>query len=330
MIGPCSLDWKTKMNVVSRILPNAAFLILMTGLFTLSACDGVTVTPSIYGADMVLASPAPSGIVCEICAQATLAAAQTLDQNSANNQAALDAGIVRANAQATLDSANATLGVALTQAQNNANVVAAQIAATAAVEYANAQATLNSADLTQIAAMTQSQYNLQSTMAVGTQDVLATITQQSKNDFAAATQTTIANTIATQTQSAAATSQWYDDQARQREEQRQGPIAFLWMWCLPVFVLLLAGLILWGFWRWMKIQQFNQLTAGNTAAKLTMPASEILDHHQRKSLTYVDGDSPENDYQVTTPDDQVSEWMDEVKAKLLRSEEKDKDDNADS
>jgi hypothetical protein len=318
------------MNAAGHVRRNAAFLILMTAMFVLSACDGMTVTPSVYGTDVVLASPASLGIVCETCAQATLAVAQTLEQNSANNQAAVDAGIVRANAQATLDSANATLGVALTQAQNNANVVAAQIAATAAIEYANAQATLNSADLTQVAAMTQSQYNLQSTMAVGTQDVLATITQQSKNDLAAATQTTVANMIATQTQSAAATSQWYDDQARQREEQRQGPIAFLWMWCLPVFLLLLAGLILWGFWQWIKIRQSDQLSLGNAATNLSMPATEILDHHQHRSLTYIDGDIPENDYQVTTPDDQVPEWMDEVKAKLLQSEEKDKDDNPDS
>ena len=50
---------------------------------------------------------------------------------------------MRANAQATLNSANATLSAAQTQAQNNANVIAAQIAATAEIVRANAQATLN-------------------------------------------------------------------------------------------------------------------------------------------------------------------------------------------
>jgi len=53
--------------------------------------------------------------------------------------------------------------------------------------------------------------------------------QQNKNDLAASTQTAVANTIATQTQVAAATSQWYADQARQRAEQRQVPLTFLWV-----------------------------------------------------------------------------------------------------
>lgn len=309
----------------------SVILILMLAMFSLSACDGgMTVTPSTFGAEMVLASPAQTGIPCEACAQATLAAALTQEKNNTNFQAAASAEVVRANAQATLDSANATLSAAQTLEQNDANVVAAQIAATAAVERANALATLNSAGSTQMAAMTQSQYNLQSTIAVGTQAAQATITQQSKNDFADSTQTTIANMVATQTQSAAATSQWYADQERQRDEQRQGPIAFLWMWCLPVFVLLLAGLILWGFWRWLKIQQTNQVILGNSFARLPMTPTEILDHLPQKALPYIDSDVVENDYQVTTPDDQVPEWLDEVKNKLMRSEEKDENDNPDN
>ncbi len=146
----------------------------------------------------------------------------------------------------------------MTQDQNNANFIAAQIAATAEIARANAQATVNSAGITQVAAQTQSQYNLQVTMAAGTQAADAVIAQQNKNDLAANTQTAIANNIATQTQIAVATSQWYVDQDRQRKEQRQGPIAFLWMWFLPIFIILFAGLLLWGFWRWLKIQQANQ------------------------------------------------------------------------
>ena len=49
---------------------------------------------------------------------------------------------MRANAQATLNSANATLSAAQFQDQNNANVIAAQIAAMAEIVRANAQATL--------------------------------------------------------------------------------------------------------------------------------------------------------------------------------------------
>ncbi len=301
--------------------------VLILALFTLSACDGgVTVTPSTFGESMVLASPVQTAYPCEACAQATLVAALTLEKNNANIQAAASAEVVRANAQATLDSANATLSAAQTLEQNDANVVAAQIAATAAVERANALATLNSAGSTQMAAMTQSQYNLQSTIAAGTQAAQATITQQSKNDFADSTQTTIANMVATQTQAAVATSQWYADQERQRDEQRQGPIAFLWMWCLPIFVLLLAGLILWGFWRWLKIQQANQLILGSAVAQLPMEPSEIINRLPQKALPYIDSDVIENEYQVTTPDDQVPEWLDEVKDKLQRSDEKDQDD----
>ena len=316
------------MNGIRRTLRNIAFGMLMLTLFSLAACNGMTVTPSVYTDGMVLASPAQTAIPCEACAQATLAAALTLEKNSANNQAIVDAGIVRLNAQATLDSANSTLSAAQTQEQSNADFIAGQIAATAAIERANAQATLNAAGFTQMAAMTQSQYNLQSTMAAGTQIAQATITQQSKNDLAAATQTTIANTIATQTQSAAATSQWYDDQTRQRDEQRQGPIAFLWMWCLPVFVLLLAGLILWGFWRWLKIQQANQLVLENPAVNIPVLPAEVRRHRRDDDLPYIESDVIDSGYQLTKPDDQVEQWLDEVKDKLLRSEEEDKNDNA--
>ena len=60
---------------------------------------------------------------------------------------------MRANAQATLNSVNATLSAAQTQEQNNANIIAAQVAATAEIVRANAQATLNSAGSTQSAAL---------------------------------------------------------------------------------------------------------------------------------------------------------------------------------
>ena len=228
----------------------AIFILILTSL-TLTACDGLTVTPAALGEAALLATPALTSLPCVACDQATLAAALTQQKNSFDNQAAATAEIVRANAQATVNSANATLSVALTQEQNNANFIAAQIAATAEIARANAQATVNSAGATQVAAMTQSQYNLQVTQAVGTQSAEAMQTQQNKDDLAASTQTAVANSIATQTQIAVATSQWYTDQERQRNEQRQAPIAFLWMWCPPIFIVLFAGLLLWGFWRWL-------------------------------------------------------------------------------
>jgi hypothetical protein len=301
-------------------------------MLVLSACDGMpVVTPyALAGEGQLLSTPALSDTLCVACDQATLAAALTQQKNSSDNQAAATAEILRANAQATVNSANATLSAALTQEQNNANFIAAQIAATAEIARANAQATVNSAGATQIAALTQSQYNLQSTQAVETQSAVAILTQQNKNDLAAGTQTAIANNIATQTQVAVATSQWYADQERQRDEQRQGPIAFLWMWCLPTFIVVLAGLLLWGFWRWLKIQQANQRILETPVEKLLPPTVEVPHHHHHgDSLPYLDSEIIDDGYQVTKPDD-VEQWLDEVKDKLLTSDEKDKDDNTDN
>lgn len=135
-----------------RDLHITAIWILLLVLLTLAACNGVTVTPSTQGEGLLLATPAQTSTPCEPCAQATLAAALTQGKNETDNQAAATAEIVRANAQATVNSANATLSAAQTQSQNNANVIAAQIAATAEIVRANAQATLNSAGSTQSAA----------------------------------------------------------------------------------------------------------------------------------------------------------------------------------
>ena len=311
-----------------RNLHIVAIFILI--LLTLTACDGTTVTPALQGESVFLATPALSNMPCVACDQATLAAALTQQKNSVDNQAAATAEIVRANAQATVNSANATLNAAMTQEQNNANVAAAQLAATAEIVRANAQATVNSAGSTQIAAMTQSQYNLQSTQAVATQSAEAIMTQQNKNDLAANTQTAIANNIATQTQVAVATSQWYTDQERQRAEQRQGPIAFLWMWCLPMFVVLLAGLVIWGFWRWLKIQQANQRILENPVDRLPALEAKVTRLHHDDPLPYIDSDIINDSYQVTKPNDEVEQWLDEVKDQLLASDEKDKDDHTDN
>lgn len=313
-----------------RDLCIAAFLALVLVLLPLAACGAQPETP--FAAEMVLNTPAQqTGVLCEACAQATLAAALTQEKNNAENQAAATAEIVRANAQATLNSANATLSAAQTQEQNNANVIAAQIAATAEMERANAQATLNSAGATQSAALTQDAIRQTQMADLATTSAEAMLVQQNRDELAASTQTAVANNVATQTQAAAATSQWYADQERQRAEQRQGPIAFLWMWCLPMFFVLLAGLVLWGFWRWLRIRQANQFILENPVDRLPAPTIEIIPHQHDDddALPYLESDVVvDSRYQPTTkPDDQVRRWLDEVKRKLLRRDKEDEDDD---
>ena len=301
-----------------------AVVIWALAVVSLAACGTQSMTPSVD--KMLLATPLQTDIPCEACAQATLAALLTQEKSGFDAQAAATAEIMRANAQATINSANATLSAAQTQEQNNANVIAAQIAATAAIERANAQATLDSAGATQSAALTQDAIRQTQMADLATTNAQALANQQNKDDLAASTQTAIANNIATQTQSAAATSQWYADQERQRDEQQRGPIAFLWTWCFPVFLILLAGLTIWGFWRWLKIKQANQRILEKPVEKLPAPAVEVLPHHHHE-LPYLESVIIDDGYQVTKPDDQVRQWLDEVKDQLQSSDEKDKEDD---
>jgi len=304
-----------------------AFLALILVLLTLlSGCGPQPVTP--FAAEMLLGTPVQTGAPCEACAQATLAVALTQEKNNADNRAAATAEIVRANAQATLNSANTTLSAAQTQDQNNANILAAQVAATSEIVRANAQATLNSAGATQNAALTQDTIYQTQMAGLATTGAEAILVQQNRNELAASTQTAVANNIATQTRAAVATSQWYADRERQREEQRQGPISFIWLWCFPIFIVLFAGLVLWGFWRWIKIRQANHVILENPVDRLPAPTIEIIQQHQHDdSLPYLESDVIDSRYQLTKPDDQVRRWLDEVKRKLLRSDKEDEDDD---
>jgi len=313
--------FKIEMNTMRCNLHVAAIWVFVLGLLTLGACG---VQPE---RQIVLVTPVQTYAPCAACDQATLAAALTQQKNNTDYQAAAAAEIVRANAQATLNSANATLSAVQTQQQNDANAIAAQIAATAEIVRANAQATLNSAGSTHSAALTVDAIQQTQMADLATTGAQALVNQQYKNELAAGTQTGIANSISTQAQAAAATSQWYTDQERQRKEQRQGPIAFLWMWCLPAFIVVLAGLILWGLWRRLTIQQANQRILENPVDRLPAPAVEVPHHHHGGSLPYLDSDIADDGYQVTKPDDQVEQWLDEVKDKLRDSDEKDKEDD---
>ena len=300
--------FEIEMNAMRCNLHVAAIWAFVLALLILAACGPQLEAPS---ASQLLLTPAQLGVPCEACAQATLAVAMTQQQINTDIQAAAAAEVVRANAQAILNSANATLSAVQTQQQNDVNVISAHIAATAEIVRANAQATLISAGSTQSAALTADAIRQTQIADLATTGAQSIVNQQYKDELAANTQTAIANIIATQGQAAAATSQWYVDQGRLREEQRQGPITFLWVWCLPVFIVLLAGLVLWGVWRRLKIQQTNQRILENPVDQLQAPAAEVI-HHPH--------------YQLTKPDDQVPRWLDEVKRKLLSSDRKDEDE----
>lgn len=292
-------------------------------LLALTACITEPATPL---APVLLSTPV---IISD---QATQVAALTQAQYAVDIQAVATAEIVRANAQATLNSADATLQAAQTQEQGNINIIAAQVAATLEIARANAQATLVAAGSTQSAALTLDAIRQQQTAVLIAQDAVATLTQQHSNALAAGTQTAVANLIATQTQSALATSQWYDDQSRQRAEQIQGPLAFLWTWCLPVFLVLLAGLIIWGIWRWLKIQQANQRILESPVETLLPPPEEVIHPQNDDLLTYPENNIVNRRHPLTEPDDQVRVrgWLDEVKRELRSSDQEDKDDGADN
>lgn len=280
-------------------------------LLILSACYSMEVTPS--GVDALAVSPLKTEIPCQECDQETAAAARAIDQNNLDQQAVAAAKIVGANAQATLNSVNATLSAAQSQKDNDADIIAAQIAATAELVRANAKATLVAAGSTQSAALTQDAieqtrdlYYQQLSADLATENAAVMLTQQ-YNSFLAANQN------ATQTQSAVEMLQLSAVEADQLQEQRQGPITFIWMWCLPVFLVILAGLVLWGIWRWFTLGQ----------APLANPK-------QGRSSPILRRGRLGNRFRVTKPDySQVNRWLNEVKNALLNGGRKDRDDYPD-
>ena len=317
------------MNAIRRRSHNPAIWAVML-LLILAACNGVPVASSTIRDGTPAPLSTEISVACKACAQATRAMALTQAGNNAENQAAATAEIVRANAQATLDTANATLAAAQTQDQNSANIMAAQIASTAEIERAHAQATLVAAGSTQSAALTQDAIRQTQAADQATSGAAVVVNQQKEDQLAAGTQTAVANGVATQAQSAVATSQWYTDQVRQRAEQRQVPIGFLWTWGLPAFILLLAGLGLWGFWRWLRLRQANQRILNGLLEQLPAPAPKAADNYHDESSPYIEGEAVDARYQVTEPEDQVHRWLDEVKHKLRSSDRKDEDDDADN
>ena len=321
------------MNDLLRNLRLVVIYGTVSMLLILSACGtGMPQLPQTPSpAEMLLVTPAQAGALCPACDQATLVVALTQAQNNADNQAAATAELVRANAQATLNSANSTLSAAQTQDQNDANIIAAQIAATAEIVRANAQATINSAGSTQSAALTQDAIRQTQMADLATTGAQSLLIQQYKDNLAASTQTAIANNIATQTQVGVATSQGYIALARQREEQRHGFIAFLWMLWFPILIFLLAVLILWAFGRWLRIQQNNQRILENPVDRWRAPVVQVIEAQADNLVPYIESDVlDDGGYHPAPPDNQMRRWLDEVKRKLRSSDKQDEDDNTDN
>jgi len=315
-------------------------LVLILTLLVLASCDAQTRSPSTSVNEFLLpmSTDVNGAEVCLACAQATLDAALIQQQSSADAQAIATAEVMRVNAQATLNSVSSTLGAAQAEELTKANLLAAQLAATADIIRANAQATMVAADSTQSSAQTQdairqtqAQFSLQVTADLATQNALATLTQQNNNLIAANTQTAVADLIATQTQSALATSQWSEDQARKSREQGLGQIAFMGMICLPILVIL----SIFGFWRWMNIRETQQIIdrqlaapdAGfqpesSTGTRASFAPPIVIDHEPRTPSEVAN-----NQYPPAKPTDPVPGWLEEVKEKIKTNKKDDDDDN---
>ncbi|MGE5073192.1 MAG: hypothetical protein ACM3MF_07175 [Anaerolineae bacterium] len=230
-------------------------------------------------------------------------------QNSSPNDRAVEtAEIMRANAQATLNAAQ-------TQDENSANSAAAQLAAAAANDQARAEATLVAAGSTRSAALAEDAIRHTQAADVATSSAEG-----------AATQTESANAITTQTQMAV---QWSANQARQRAEDVQAPIAFLWAWCLPPFIILLGGVALWGFWRWLKLRHTHQEIMDDAMEQREFAVTAAI-HQDDASSPHLEGEDLGSGYHVTQPEDPVHRWLEEVKGKLQRADRKDEHNDADN
>ncbi len=97
--------------------------------------------------------------------------------------------------------------------------------------------------------------------------------------------------------------------------------------CPLVFFITLAVLLFWWFRRWLSIQQSKQRILEKTMERLPEPVAEVRRHRHDDPIPYIEGNVLNDGYQVTTPEDKVPQWLDEVKDELSNNDEKEKDDD---
>lgn len=82
-----------------------------------------------------------------------------------------------------------------------------------------------------------------------------------------------------------------------------------------------------GFRRWLSIQQSNQRILAKPVETLPIPATIFRQHRHDDISPNIENDTRSDDYQVTTPEDQVHQWLDEVKEEFRNNDEKDKEND---
>jgi len=248
------------------------------------ACDQATQIPALTQANISLSAQqaqatATAGIQmahalasanAATATQSAVQAEQDIGAIALQAQAAATADILRAQALATANAASSTQGAALTQVSLNASAQQAAAAASAAAVKAEALATANAASSTQASALTQAalvqtqvQRRMRFVAQSATQSVAATGTQQWLGAQVAGTATMLARAMIDQTQSAATVAR---QAAGRRQEQNQAPLVFMWKWGLPIFIVAVAALSLWGFWRWLRIHTARPRTVARPAS----------------------------------------------------------------
>jgi len=251
------------------------------------------------------------------CSQTALSATLTQEKinlNALQAQATATADILRANALATSNALAATQGVALTEARDRVNALAAtqnvlqaQVAATAVM------ATMQSAQQTETSVQ---QIHLRLTSDAATQNASTALAQQRLAQFVSGTATARAA---------------FQIQAYLVQKPEWGTL--LWMGLVPVMIIVVAVSILWGLAHW------RGRGRSSLSPMITNPMPVVIDnrplmmkHNPPHIITPLITSSDAfpkvapSQTQLTNPyNRQVRGWLEEVKLKLLIQKKVDDD-----